>query len=89
MKRAGHLFAEKKGGKGKTVLLLGHLDTVLSGEKFRRENNIAYGTGTSDMKGGNVVLLYALKALNGADALKDANIIVFLTGDEENAAETD
>ncbi|MCD9188726.1 MAG: M20/M25/M40 family metallo-hydrolase [Pyrinomonadaceae bacterium] len=87
MKRAGHLIAEKKGGKGKTVLLLGHLDTVLSGEKFRREGNMAYGTGTSDMKGGNIVLLYALKALNSADALKDANIIVFLTGDEENAAE--
>lgn len=87
MKRAGHLIAERKSGKGKTVLLLGHLDTVLSGEKFRRENNIAYGTGTSDMKGGNIVLLYALKALSEADALKDANIIVFLTGDEENAAE--
>lgn len=87
MKRAGHLIAEKRGGKGKTVLLIGHLDTVLRGEKFRREGKIAYGTGSSDMKGGNVVLLYALKALNDADALKNANIIVFLTGDEENSGE--
>ncbi|HQU86259.1 MAG TPA: M20/M25/M40 family metallo-hydrolase [Pyrinomonadaceae bacterium] len=87
MKRAGHLIAERKGGKGKTVLLLGHLDTVLSGEKFRRDGKIAYGTGTADMKSGDIVLLFALKALAEADALKDANIIVFLTGDEENAAE--
>lgn len=87
MKRAGHLIAEKQGGKGKRVLLLGHLDTVLTGEKFRREGNIAYGTGTSDMKAGNVVLLYALKALHNSGALKDANVIVFLTGDEENSGE--
>ncbi|MFN2393996.1 MAG: M20 family peptidase, partial [Pyrinomonadaceae bacterium] len=38
MKRAGHLIAEKS-GKGKRILLLGHLDTVLSGERFRREGN--------------------------------------------------
>lgn len=87
MKRAGHLIAEKKGGTGKRILLLGHLDTVLSGEKFRREGNIAYGTGTSDMKAGNVILLYALKALHASGALKDANVIVFLTGDEENSGE--
>ena len=28
MKRAGHLTAEKKGTKGKRILLIGHLDTV-------------------------------------------------------------
>ena len=27
-KRAGHLFAERKGTKGKRLLLIGHLDTV-------------------------------------------------------------
>jgi glutamate carboxypeptidase len=87
MKRAGHLLAEKKGGKGKRILLLGHLDTVLTGEKFRREGKVAYGTGTSDMKAGNVILLYALKALHGSGALKDANITVLLTGDEENSGD--
>ena len=87
MKRAGHLLAEKQGGKGKRILLLGHLDTVLSGEKFRREGNVAYGTGTSDMKAGDVILLYALKALQATGALKDANIAVLLTGDEENSGD--
>ncbi len=85
MKRSGHLLAEKNGTKGKRILLIGHIDTVLSGEKFRREDNKAYGTGASDMKAGNVVLYYALKALHVTGALKDANVIVMLTGDEESS----
>lgn len=87
MRRAGHLWAEKTGTKGKRILLLGHLDTVLTGEKFRREGNRAYGTGSSDMKAGNIVLFYALKALHAAGALKDAQVIVLLTGDEENSGD--
>ena len=87
MKRGGHLWAEKKGTKGKRILLLGHLDTVLSGEKFQRKDNKAFGTGSSDMKAGDVVLLFALKALRETGALKDANIIVLLTGDEEDSGE--
>ncbi len=85
MKRAGHLIAEKTGTKGKRILLLGHLDTVLKGEKFRREGEKAYGTGVYDMKAGVVVMHYALKALHETGLLKDASIIVMLTGDEENA----
>ncbi|MEP6570980.1 MAG: M20/M25/M40 family metallo-hydrolase [Acidobacteriota bacterium] len=87
MKRAGHLLAEKKGTKGKRVLLLGHIDTVLSGEKFRRDGNRAFGTGSSDMKAGDVVLLFALKALRETGALKDAQVIVMLTGDEEDSGD--
>ena len=67
------------------MLLLGHIDTVLRGEKFRRDGNRAFGTGTADMKAGNIVLLYALKALKSTGALKDARIAVMLTGDEESA----
>ena len=84
MKSAGHLLAETGGSKGKRVLLLGHLDTVLAGEKFRREGDKAFGTGAVDMKAGNVVLFYALKALHSAGALADARVIVLLTGDEED-----
>src|SRR5687767_11055962 len=58
MKRAGHLFAEHKAKRGrntgKTVLLLGHLDTVFEGEgqKFTKINDsTAKGAGTADMKG--------------------------------------
>ena len=87
VKRAGHLLAEKSGSKGKRVLLLGHLDTVLTGEKFRREGNKAFGTGSSDMKAGDVVLYFALKALHDTGALKDASVIVLLTGDEEDTGD--
>jgi glutamate carboxypeptidase len=87
MKRAGHLLAEKSGSKGKRVLLLGHLDTVLTGEKFRRKGNKAFGTGSSDMKAGDVVLYFALKALHDTGALKDASVIVLLTGDEEDSGD--
>jgi glutamate carboxypeptidase len=84
MKSAGHLMAETSGSKGKRVLLLGHLDTVLAGEKFRREGDKAFGTGAADMKAGNVVLYHALKALHSAGALSDARVKVLLTGDEED-----
>ena len=85
VKRAGHLVAETQGTRGKRLLLLGHIDTVLSGEKFRREGDQGYGTGASDMKAGVIVLLYALKALHAANALADTRIVVMLTGDEEDA----
>jgi glutamate carboxypeptidase len=87
MKRGGHLWAEMPGTKGKRVLLLGHLDTVLKGEKFKREGDKGFGTGSSDMKAGDVVLLFALKALRETGALKDARIIVLLTGDEEDSGD--
>ena len=86
-KRAGHLVAETKGTKGKQLLLLGHLDTVLKGEKFRRDGNRVYGTGVGDMKGGDVILIQALKALHATGALKDTQIIVVFTGDEEDSCE--
>jgi len=86
-KRAGHLVAETKGSRGKRILMLGHLDTVLSGEKYRRDGDRIFGTGTGDMKGGDVVMVYALKALKAAGVLDDSRIIVMFTGDEENSCD--
>jgi glutamate carboxypeptidase len=89
MNRAGHLIAERKGTRGRQLLLLGHLDTVFEADSpfqtFTRTGDRAFGPGVADMKGGNVVLIHALKALHAAGALDDARIIVMLTGDEENA----
>jgi glutamate carboxypeptidase len=86
--RAGHLVAELAGHRGKCVLLIGHLDTVFESDspfqRFERLDSIARGPGTEDMKGGNVVVLYALKALRRAGALDGARIIVTFTGDEED-----
>ena len=83
--RAGHLFAERRGGRGKRLLLIGHLDTVLEGGPWRREGDVGHGIGASDMKGGDVILLYALKALHAAGALDDVQVTVAYIGDEEDA----
>ncbi|MCX6950821.1 MAG: M20/M25/M40 family metallo-hydrolase, partial [Verrucomicrobia bacterium] len=82
--RSGHLVAEHRGSTGKRVLLIGHLDTVLPGGNFRREGNRAIGSGTSDIKGGDLIITYALRALHAAGALADTQIIVVMTGDEES-----
>lgn len=84
LNRADHLFAERAGSKGKRLLLIGHLDTVLPAGAFVRDGDRGRGSGTMDMKGGNVVIVYALKALHAAGVLADTQIIVALTGDEEN-----
>ena len=89
--RAGHLVADRP-GPGPRLLLIGHLDTVFEPDspfqKFVRiDERTARGPGIIDMKGGNVVLLYALKALHGAGLLDAMNVVVVLTGDEESAGE--
>ena len=86
--RAGHLFAETSGDKGKKLLLIGHLDTVFEADspfqEFKMINDsVAHAPGGNDMKGGNVIILYALKALQENGLLDDAQIIAAFTGDEE------
>jgi len=84
--RAGHLVATRA-GPGRNILLIGHLDTVFEADSpfqtFERDGNTVTGPGVGDDKGGVVVILSALRAMQAAGTLKDANITVFLTGDEE------
>ena len=88
MDRAGHLFATKK-GKGKKFLLIGHLDTVFEADDdfqaFSRNGNIATGPGIADMKDGNAVIVFALRALQHIGALDGIPITVAYTGDEEKS----
>jgi glutamate carboxypeptidase len=85
--RAGHLFAERRGDRGRRILMIGHLDTVLEGEAYRREGERAFGSGASDMKGGDVVIVEALRALVAEGLLEGRQVIVVMTGDEENPGE--
>ena len=85
--RAGHLVAEHHGGGGKRILLIAHLDTVFEPDSpfqsFVRHGDSAEGPGTSDIKGGVVVILAALRGLKTAGLLRHTDLTVFLTGNEE------
>jgi glutamate carboxypeptidase len=88
--RAGHIVATHKGsGKGKRMLLIGHMDTVFEPDspfqKYERRGDIVEGPGVNDMKGGLVIMVGALRAMQAAGTLKDADITIVLTGDEERA----
>ena len=88
--RAGHLVASRQGKKGKKLFLIGHLDTVFELDmpfaKYQRLNDsTATGQGVNDMKGGDVVIIMALQALQSMGLLKDATITAYFTGDEEKA----
>ncbi len=90
--RAGHVLARREGdGSGRTVLLIGHLDTVFGPEhpfdRLVRNGSIATGPGVVDDKGGIVVMVSALEALAAADALDGTTITVLLTGDEEDVGD--
>ena len=93
LNRAGHLFVETpmvKKPTGKKLLLIGHLDTVFEEnspfQTFKRINDsIAHAPGGNDMKGGDVIILYALKALSEQGLLKNTQVIVAFTGDEESS----
>jgi glutamate carboxypeptidase len=91
-KRAGHLVAKHRGnGRGKRMLLIGHLDTVFEPsspfQTWKRGGDKAIGPGAEDNKGGIVVMLTALRAMNAAGTLKGADIEIVLTGDEEDAGD--
>ncbi|RRB15083.1 M20/M25/M40 family metallo-hydrolase [Larkinella knui] len=90
LNRAGHLVATRQGKRGKKLFLIGHLDTVfeksLPFDPFTRVNDsTATGQGSNDIKGGNVLILAALKALQAHGLLDDVSITAYFTGDEESS----
>jgi glutamate carboxypeptidase len=91
MKRAGHLVAAHEGGQGKRLLLLGHLDTVFEKGSavplWERQGDRVRGQGVSDMKGGDVIMIEALRALKSVGALDKANVEIMFTGDEERTGQ--
>ena len=94
--RAGHLVAVHEGRKGtKRLLLIAHLDTVFEKDspfqKFVRGKvngvDTAEGPGAADDKGGMVAMVAALRAMQAAGTLKNANIEIHMTGDEEDSGD--
>src|SRR6516164_4006840 len=74
------------------VALVGHLDTVFppgSFEGYRRDGDLARGPGVLDMKGGLVVVAFALKALaeTGSLVLLPGLRIVIVSDEEVGSPE--
>jgi glutamate carboxypeptidase len=92
--RAGHLVAEHRaaGRAPGHLLLIGHLDTVFEPaspfQRFERlSDTAARGPGVIDMKGGDVIIVHALRALKAAGVLDRMAITVVMDGDEEHPGE--
>lgn len=91
VQRAGVLVAEhpcpQAGKCGKRMLLIGHMDTVFEKsspfQTYSVKDNIGTGPGVNDMKGGLVDMIFALRAMRAAGVLKNAEITIVLSGDEE------
>lgn len=80
-----HIF--RSHGHEKSICLVGHMDTVFPlDHEFQAcsmKGDVLNGPGTGDMKGGLVVIMYALKALFHAGILGDLNITTIFNSDEE------
>jgi len=88
-----HLIANLLGGDGPRVLFVGHADTVfplgtLTTMPLRREDNRLLGPGVEDMKGGLVVMLYAIRALLGLRGSLKGSLRVVVNSDEEPGSPT-
>lgn len=79
-------------GEGRTggpIIFSGHIDTVHHTGSFGRPNPFeirdgkAYGPGVLDMKGGIIIALYVVKALNHL-GYKEHPIKIIFTGEEES-----
>jgi len=82
-----HLFFSGGGGAAAGgVVLVGHLDTVFPAEVFAGfsvDGAVARGPGVLDMKGGLVVVIFALRALREADLLPRIPVTFAVVSDEE------
>jgi glutamate carboxypeptidase len=90
--RAGHIQATHLSNNPNAVkiLMIGHLDTVFAKndtfQKFEMLSETkASGPGVADMKGGNTIIISAMRALKKLNLLDNVSIKIVLTGDEESS----
>lgn len=88
---ASSFAATLSGAGSKTVVLLGHMDTVFahgtaSERPFHVEGERALGPGTCDMKGGLLCAVYAIEALRELGYDNFASLRFVCTSDEEIGA---
>ncbi|TBW30024.1 M20/M25/M40 family metallo-hydrolase [Gramella sp. KN1008] len=90
--RAGHLIATHEGKPGLRLLLIGHLDTVFEldspfQDSSMENDSIMKAPGVADMKGGDVVIILAMRALKEAGVLDEMSVKIVMTGDEEKSGD--
>lgn len=85
-----HVVAHKVSAGEPRLLFIGHMDTVFpkgfpKKNPFRIEGDKAFGPGVIDMKGGLVIIFYALEALRNTcpGIYKKLNLAVLFNSDEE------
>jgi len=90
--RAGHILATHQSSNASAlkILMIGHLDTVFAkNDNFQKFTKLsetqAAGPGVADMKGGNAIIISALRTLKKLNLLDNVSIKVLLTGDEESS----
>jgi glutamate carboxypeptidase len=90
--RAGHILATHQSNNPRAlkILMIGHLDTVFAkNDNFQKftllSETQAAGPGVADMKGGNTIIISALRTLKKLNLLDNVSIKVLLTGDEESS----
>ena len=99
--RSGHLVAKRPAQREGAfeVLFIGHLDTVFEpdspfqsfqfvddeGNPSASPTRWGKGPGTTDMKGGNVIMLEVVRALDSVGVGREVGITAVLIGDEERS----
>ncbi|MBT2188205.1 hydrolase [Sphingobium nicotianae] len=83
-----NLLARKRPGANRRMILTGHMDTVFPADHAFQtcrmlDQNILNGPGTADMKGGLLVMIEALAALEEAGAIDGLGWDVVVNADEE------
>lgn len=88
--RANLVAAISAAGRGKTLLITPHLDTVPAGKSWSRnpfgaavKKNRIYGLGATDCKGNLAVAVEALNSLLEEKRVLDYNLVFAATADEE------
>jgi len=82
-----HRIYHNPGAENMPVVMIGHIDTVFPPDsqfmKFKAVGDRLHGPGTADMKGGIVVMVYALRVLEELGVLETIPVQCLINGDEE------
>ncbi|MCP2034272.1 glutamate carboxypeptidase [Planomicrobium sp. HSC-17F08] len=81
----GNQYRFTYGSGAEQILIIGHYDTVWDqgALPLRKEEGVLYGPGVFDMKGGLVIVLWALRALKHIGEEGKRKVVFLVTSDEE------